>query len=144
MQAGVLDKLMPMLWSQEGLELTACLMLLHVLVVKLPLEQAELRLTAMLGAGFIIRIFTILQQVCCTWVYVCPRQPLHLHSPPAGVLDPVLRPPHPPHLGGSPAALLHPASRLVQASAPSQPSSSLAESAMPLPGVLSSAWAALY
>ena len=64
-QAGVLDKVMPMLWSEEGLELTACLMLLHVLVAKLPQEQAELRLQAMLGAGFIIRIFTILQQVCC-------------------------------------------------------------------------------
>ena len=62
-QAGVLDKVMPMLWSEEGLELTACLMLLHVLVAKLPQEQAELRLQAMLGAGFIIRIFTILQQV---------------------------------------------------------------------------------
>ena len=68
-QAGVLDKLTPMLWSQESLELTACLMLLHVLAVKLPQEQAELRLTAMLGAGFIIRIFTILQQVCCTQLF---------------------------------------------------------------------------
>ena len=69
-----MDKVVLLLWSQEDLELTACLLLLHVLVAKLPPGQAEPRLTAMLGSGAMLRIFTILHQVCGAVMLASSRQ----------------------------------------------------------------------
>ena len=62
------------------MELTACLLLMHVLVAQLPQEQAREQLQAMFSLGYIIRIFSILQQVRVISSRFYPQSSLYVCS----------------------------------------------------------------